>query len=58
MVFFKSLYKTVLLFIATAVFLLLLSAFGIVLWPAFVHSYENYIVLFIFALSVVLSSTY
>lgn len=58
MVFFKSVYKALVLFIATATFLLLLSAFGIVIWPGLVHSYENYIILFIFALCVVLSSTY
>lgn len=58
MVFFKSVYKALVLFVGTAVFLLLLSAFGIVLWPGLVHSYENYLILFIFALIVILSSTY
>ena len=59
MVFLNGVYKAFLLFVVFSIFFMVLdAAFGIVLWPGLVHSVENYLVLFIFALTVVFSATY
>jgi hypothetical protein len=54
----KSLYKTFVLFIGISFVLFMLDSLGLTIWPGLVFSYENFIVLFVFALSVVLAATY
>lgn len=59
MVFLSALRKVFFMFVFFGlVFLILATVFDFVVWPGFFNSYENWAVVFVFALFVALSATY